>query len=90
MAAVATKEKVKIKLSQGLAGHRTRIIPAGNKSVRRQMDDGTVKDVLVEVPERVEVMGEFSYNPDQEIEWPADEAKRLVDKGIASFVTEKV
>lgn len=32
---------------------------------------------------------QFTYGPDREVDWPEDEAQRLVDAGHAEYVTAK-
>lgn len=88
MPAVAEGKKVRIKLGQGLVGHRTRPIPERTQTARRRMDDGTERDVLVKIPAGVEVIGEFSHAPGDEVEWDATEAEKFVAKGIASYVNQ--
>lgn len=88
MAVAAENEKgVKLRFTQGISGHRTRVIPATKETVKQRLENGALADVVVSRPEYVEVVGEFAYGPKDETVWhDPKEAKRMVDRGIAEYV----
>lgn len=87
MAAIAEKpDRVRIKLTQGIAGHRTRTIPA---STERVVDRETDEARTVKVAARVEIIGEFAYSPGDEVDWDRAEAAKFVEKGYATLVEAK-